>query len=111
MLYVAGGAGALGQSTAVYAVDLDTGSVTTLGQLPQPVEGGVLLALRGKLFLVGGTTTRNRASGAVIEIDPETAAVRLVGRLTSPLVGATAVPAGARPLVVDAPSGTVYRVR
>lgn len=109
-LYVAGGVTAAGRSSAVEAVDVDTGSVATLGQLPQPVEAGVLLAVRGKVFLVGGTTTRGRASGAVIAIDPTTGSSSLVGRLKAPLVGAAAVPAGARPLVVDAPSGTVYRV-
>jgi len=110
-LYVAGGATASGPSTAVYAVDLDTGGVASLGQLPQPVVGGVLFPARGKLYLTGGTTTRDRPSGAVIAIDPATGSPALVGRLTRPLVGAVAVPAGARPLVVDAPYGSVYRVR
>ena len=108
-VYVAGGRTDQGQSNAVYAVDLDTGSISPLVQLPQPVEGGVLLPLRGKLYLVGGRTTSGRPSG-VIAIDPNTDTVHIVGRLAKPIVDAAAVPAGARPLVVDALSGTVYRV-
>jgi hypothetical protein len=110
-LYVAGGRTETGPASGLYAVDIDSGAVTTLGQLPQPVEGGVLVPAGTKLYLVGGRTTGNRASGAVISIDPATGSPTLVGRIRSPLVGAAAVSAGSRTLVVDAPSGTVYLVR
>jgi hypothetical protein len=109
-VYVAGGRTDQGPSNAVYAVDLDTGSISTVGQLPQPVEGAVLLPLRGALYLLGGRTASGRPSAAVVAIDPSTGTFRLAGRLPKGLVGGAAVPAGARPLVVDATSGTVYRV-
>jgi hypothetical protein len=70
----------------------------------------VLLPLRGGLYLIGGRTTNGRASGAVIAINPSAGTSRIAGRAPKPVVDAAAVPAGARPLVVDATSGTVYRV-
>jgi hypothetical protein len=109
-LYVAGGRTDSGPTTGVYAVDVDTGGLTTLGPLPQPVEGGVLLPVGGKLYLVGGRTTGGRASGAVVAIDAAAGTSTLVGRIPRPLVGAAAVRAGSETLVVDASAGAVYRV-
>lgn len=109
-LYVAGGQTEQGPSTAVYAVDVDTGGVTSLGQLPQPVEGGVLLPVGTKLYLVGGRTTGGKASGAVILIDPATGSPTLAGRIPRPLVGASAVRAGTNVLVVDPTAGLIYKV-
>ena len=86
-LYVAGGQTAQGPSTAVSAVDVDSGGMTSLGQLPQPVDGGVLLPVGSKLYLVGGRTTGGKASGAVILIDPATGSATLAGRIPRPLVG------------------------
>ncbi len=109
-LYVAGGQTAQGPSTAVYAVDVDSGGMKSLGQLPQPVEGGVLLPVGSKLYLVGGRTTGGKASGAVILIDPATGSATLAGRIPRPLVGASAVRAGTKALVVDPTAGMIYKV-
>src|SRR5262249_54859162 len=109
-LYVAGGQTEQGPSTAVYAVDVDSGGVTSLGQLPQPVVRGVLLPVGPKLYLVGGRTTGGKASGGVILIDPTTGSPTLAGRIPSPLVGASAVRAGAKALVVDPAGGMIYSV-
>jgi hypothetical protein len=109
-LYVAGGQSEQGPSSAVYAVDVASGGVTSLGQLLQPVVGGVLLPVGSKLYLVGGRTTGGKASGAVILIDPATGSSTLAGRIPRPLVGASAVRAGTRALVVDPAAGIIYRV-
>ena len=84
--------------------------MTSLGQLPQPVEGGVLLPVGSKLYLVGGRTTGGKASGAVILIDPATGSATLAGRIPRPLVGASAVRAGTKALVVDPTAGMIYKV-
>jgi hypothetical protein len=109
-LYVAGGQTEQGPSSAVYAVDVATGGVTSLGSLAQPVVGGVLLPVGTKLYLVGGRTTGGKASGAVILIDPATGSTTLSGRIPRPLIGASAVRAGTKALVVDPAAGTIYSV-
>ena len=81
-----------------------------LGQLPQPVEQAVLVPSGTSLYLLGGKTANGKASTAVVRIDPATGNPTDVGKTTVQLVGAAAVSAGSRSLVVDAPSGTVYRV-
>jgi hypothetical protein len=109
-LYVAGGQTEQGPSSAVYAVDLASGGVTSLGQLSQPVAGGVLVPVGSRLYLVGGRTTGGKASGAVTQIDPSTGASTLAGRIPRPLVGASAVRTGKTALVIDPAAGMIYRV-
>jgi hypothetical protein len=109
-LYVAGGRTEQGLTRNVYAIDVRNGTVVSLGQLPQAVEQAVLVASGTSLYLLGGKTANGKASTAVVRIDPATGTPTRVGRTTLPLVGAAAVSAGPRTLVVDAPSGTVYRI-
>jgi hypothetical protein len=110
-LYVAGGRTEQGLTRNVYAVDVQNGTVVSLGQLPQAVDQAVLVSSGTSLYLLGGKTANGKASTAVVRIDPATGTPTQVGKTTLPLVGAAAVSAGSRTLVVDAPSGTVYRVR
>jgi hypothetical protein len=109
-LYVAGGRTAGGVSRELYAVDLDTGTLTTLAALPRPVEQAVLLVSGPRLYLVGGRGADGRPLATVLGIDPATGQARPAGRLPAPLAGATAVRLGGRTLVVDPPAGRVYRV-
>ena len=109
-LYVAGGRTEQGLTRNIYAIDIQNGGVVSLGQLPQAVEQAVLVPSGTSLYLLGGKTANGKASTTVIRIDPATGNPTAVGKTTVPLVGAAAVSAGSRSLVIDAPSGTVYRV-
>jgi hypothetical protein len=109
-LYVAGGATSSGLSKQVFAVDIDSGAVTTLDDLPQPVEQAVLLVSGPKLYLLGGKTASGKADTAILAIDPATGNATRAGRMPKPLVGAAAVPVGSRTLVVDSANGRVFRV-
>ncbi len=109
-VYVAGGRTEQGLTPNIYAIDVNDGSVVSLGQLPHAVEQAVLVPSGTSLYLLGGKTANGKASTAVIRIDPATGNPTAVGKTTLPLVGAAAVSTGSRSLVIDAPSGTVYRV-
>ncbi len=109
-LYVAGGRTEHGLTRNVYAIDIQTGSVVSLGQLPVAVEQAVLVPSGTGLYLLGGKTANGKPSTTVIRIDPATGNPTAVGKTTVPLVGAAAVSAGPRSLVIDAPSGTVYAI-
>ena len=109
-LYIAGGRTVGGVSRQLFAVDVDTGAVTVLDPLPRPVEQAVLLVSGTRLYLLGGKAASGTPVAAVISIDPATGQSRPAGVLPMPLVGAAAVPFGARTLVVDPPAGRVYRV-
>ncbi len=109
-LYVAGGRTQQGLTANVYAIDIQSGSVTTLGQLPQAVEQAVLVPSGTSLYLLGGKTANGDPSTAVVRINPATGTPTQVGHMAKVLVGASAVTAGAKALVIDPPSGTVYRV-
>ena len=109
-LYVAGGLTAAGVSRQLFAVDVDTGAVTVLDPLPHPVEQAVLLVSGTRLYLLGGEGPAGRPVATVISIDPATGRSSPAGRMPTALVGAAAVPLGARTLVVDPPVGRVYGV-
>jgi hypothetical protein len=109
-LYVVGGATANGLSKQTFAVDVDTGAVTTLDDLPQPVEQAVLLVSGTKLYLLGGMTASGKASPAIVAIDPATGQAAPAGRMPTPMAGAAAVPTTSGTLVVDSARGRVFRV-
>jgi hypothetical protein len=109
-LYVAGGRTEQGLSNRAYAIDLDSGAVTTLPTLPRPVTGALLVSSGSDLYLLGGTGPGGKPSAAVVRIDPATGRSRAAGTMPRPLAGAAAAPAGTRWLVVDPRSGAVYRI-
>jgi hypothetical protein len=109
-VYVAGGRTQSGPSDRVYAVDLGSGVVTPLAKLPHPVQGALLVASGTSLYLLGGTGAKGKPSTAVVRIDPATGQPTPAGRTAKALVGAAAVPVGARTLVVDPSSGAIYRI-
>jgi hypothetical protein len=109
-LYVAGGRTSEGLSARLYAIDVNSGTVTTLDDLPRPVEQAVLVAGRTKLYLLGGRTASGKALDSVLAVDPATGRSKPAGAMPHPLAGAAVVPAGSRTLVVDSATGTVYRV-
>jgi hypothetical protein len=109
-LYVAGGRTKSGVSRRVYAVDVGSGAVTALGDLPRAVEQAVLVAYGTKLYLLGGESASGRSVATVVRIDPATGRPSPAGTMAMPLAGASAVPTAAGTLVVDPPAGRVYRV-
>ena len=109
-LYVVGGATANGLSKQTFAVDVDTGAVTTLEDLPQPVEQAVLLVSGTKLYLLGGLTAAGKATATIVAIDPATGQATRAGRMPAPMAGAAAVATASGTLVVDSSRGRVFRV-
>lgn len=99
-LLVAGGSTPTGASRTVYRVDLKTGSVRALGQLPTPLTHAGAGSLEGEMYLVGGRGAVVTArSSAVYGINPVTGRVHLVGHLPSPLSDEAVVSASGHLLV------------
>jgi hypothetical protein len=91
-IYVAGGVTTAGASTAVYAVDVRTRSVTQVATLPAAVAHAPLVAIRGRLYLVGGVDTSGRPRKGILRIDPASGTVAAAGSLPVALADAAAVP-------------------
>ena len=109
-LYVAGGRTADGLSRQLFAVDIGSGAVTSLGQLPEAVSQAVLVVHGTKLYLLGGVDAAGDPVHTVISIDPATGRPAAAGRMVHDLPGAAAPPTATGALVVDPPSGKVFRV-
>jgi outer membrane protein assembly factor BamB len=111
-IYVAGGLTQSGETAAIEAVDLSTGSVQRIGTLPQPLAHAPLVAAHGALYLIGGRSAAGSASAKVLRIDPAGGATSTVGRLPQPLADAAAVMVGSRVIVLggaaSAPTSAVY---
>jgi hypothetical protein len=104
-LYVAGGTTEAGPTASVYAIDLSSGTVTTVGELPRAVTGATMVVSGGQLYVLGGRGA-NGPVATVVRIDPRTGAIAPAGRMPSPLVGAAAVRVGGTTLVVGGARGT-----
>ncbi len=109
-LYVAGGRTSVGLSRRVFAVDIGSGAVTSLGQLPEAVSQAVLIEHGTKLYLLGGVDSAGDPVHKVISIDPATGRPAAAGRMVHDLPGAAAPPTATGALVVDPPSGKVFRL-
>jgi hypothetical protein len=109
-IYVAGGRTSAGVSAHIYAVDISSGAVTSIGELPQPVQQAVLVAHGTKLYLLGGLDAQGDPVHSVVSIDPATGRPSAAGRMVHDLPGAAAPPTATGALVVDPPSGKVFRV-
>jgi hypothetical protein len=109
-LYVAGGRTVAGLSRRVFAIDIGSGAVTSLGQLPEAVSQAVLIEHGTKLYLLGGVDAAGDPVHKVISIDPATGRPAAAGRMVHDLPGAAAPPTATGALVVDPPSGKVFRV-
>jgi outer membrane protein assembly factor BamB len=111
-IYVAGGLTQSGETAAIDAVDLATGTVRRIGALPRPLAHAPLVAMGGALYLIGGQTAAGSASATILRIDPRTGATTAVGRLLQPLADAAAVTVGSRVIVLggaaSVPTNAVY---
>jgi hypothetical protein len=109
-LYVAGGRTADGLTRRLFAVDIGSGAVTALGQLPEAVAQAVLVVHGTRLYLLGGVDAAGDPVHEVTSIDPATGRPAAAGRMAHDLPGAAAPPTATGALVVDPPSGKVFRV-
>ncbi len=99
-IYVAGGLTPGGASSAIVAVDTQTGTMSRIGTLPAPEDHAAMAALGGKLYLVGGSR--------VLRIDPATGAVSTAATLPAPLADATATTVGNRIVIAGGGTNAVY---
>jgi N-acetylneuraminic acid mutarotase len=108
-LYVAGGLGESGPTRSLLTVDLQTGVLRRIGELPQAVSGAMLVPAGSYLYLLDGTAAGGVATTAVVRIDPATGRSTVVGKTPISLPGATAVTVGKSILVFAGRSA--YRLR
>jgi outer membrane protein assembly factor BamB len=102
-IYVAGGLTSSGPSSSVYAIDVDARTVKQVATLPVPEDHAALVALRGRLYLVGGTR--------VLRIDPASGRVSETARLPETLTDPAAVAVGGRIVILGGGTSAVYALR
>ena len=89
-IYAFGGELAGGQdSTAIQAVDLDTGSATVAGRLPQTLAHASAVTLGGRIYLLGGRLAGS-TSDRIFRFDPQSRTVAAAGRLPGAVQNAAA---------------------
>ncbi len=79
-IYVIGGAGAAGERSDIQRLDIATGEVEVIGQMPRPISHASAMIIGGRVFVVGGRSAGN-AQDAIWQLDAVTGATQLVGRL------------------------------
>ena len=99
-IYVAGGVTPTGLSRAVYVFDPASATVQRMGSLPSPEAHSALAALRGKLYLLGGSS--------VVQIDPLDSTALRVATLPQPLIDPSAVTLSGSVIVVGGGTNAVY---
>ena len=111
-IYVAGGLTTGGETAAVDAVDVTTGSVRQVATLPAPTAYGALVAFRGALYLIGGKSSSGTPLATVLRIDPGSGEVARAATLPQPLAEPAAA-ARANDIVVvgGENSNAVYSLR
>lgn len=82
-IYVIGGGGAAGEAAEIQRIDLATGEVEVIGQMPSTISHASAMVIDGRIFVVGGRST-GIAQDAIWQVDPVTGASHLVGRLPQP---------------------------
>ena len=81
-------------------VDPKRHTVRVVAMLPAPIAHAPLVALDGKLYLVGGRDAAGGAVDPILSIDPVSGAVTVAARLPQPLADAAAVALGSRVIVL-----------
>jgi outer membrane protein assembly factor BamB len=99
-IYVAGGLTPGFATSAIVAVDTQTGTMRRIGTLPAPEDHAAMAALGGELYLFGGSR--------VLRIDPSTGAVSTAATLPASLADATATTVGSRIVVTGGGTNAVY---
>ncbi len=94
VVYAFGGEPAAGgESRAIQAIDLRSGAVRIVGQLPHGLAHAAVVRLGGRIYLAGGRSG-GRATDAVWRFDPAGGGVIPAGRLPGPVSDAAAVVVG-----------------
>ena len=68
-ILIAGGVGAGGVSSSVYAFDSTTGKTTRVAELPSPVAHAGAAAFGGSVFVVGGADAAGNTVGTISRVD------------------------------------------
>ena len=92
-LYVIGGQSASGETNAIQAVDITTGSARVVVRMPAPISHAAAVTIDGAVYVLGG----RRAGAALDEMarfDATTGALTAVGRLPLALSDAGVATAG-----------------
>jgi hypothetical protein len=100
-IYVAEGLRTSGATDTVWSVGVH-GGVRRVGTLPAPEDHAALVALGGRLYLVGGSR--------ILRIDPN-GAVSVAGSLPVALADPAAVALGGRIVIVGGGTDGVYAFR
>lgn len=96
LVYVFGGRTATGQTDAVQAIDPATGTVRTVGRLPQPLGHASAFSLGGSIFVAGGRTgdTTTTATDEIWRFDAADGSLTAAGRLPYPVSDAAVAVVG-----------------
>lgn len=97
-IYVLGGELADGGDTsAIQAVDAQSGNAKVIGHLPRALSHASAVALGGRVYVLGGRVggVNGKAVDQVLSFDPLTNRVRAAGHLPMPVTNATAAVTGA----------------
>lgn len=78
---------------AVQRIDLSTGQVRVVGNLPHPLGHATAVRLAGRILLVGGRASENALTGAMWWFDP-TNGFHFAGRLPTPLADSAVLRSG-----------------
>jgi hypothetical protein len=104
-IYVAGGLSASGQSVnGVFALDPKTGTINSVGSVPDPFHDAAGAVLGGRFLVFGGGST---ASTDVVQaFDPSTRKGSVAGHLPSPLSDLSAATVGGAVFLVGGYDGS-----
>ncbi|GAC1386445.1 MAG: hypothetical protein NVS1B7_4900 [Candidatus Saccharimonadales bacterium] len=93
-LYIFGGELANGKSSAdIISLDIASGQLKTIGQLPQALSHAAAFTIDDQLFVVGGTDGTTASSG-IFRVDPFNGKVTTAGKLPYAIYDAAAVVIG-----------------
>jgi hypothetical protein len=84
MIYLIGGVGASGDTSAIQRVDPTTGRVDVIGRMPKPISHASAMVIGGRMLVVGGRTAGN-AQDAIWQVDVATGTPQMVARLPQPV--------------------------
>jgi hypothetical protein len=116
-LIIAGGSEGSEASRAILSFDPQSGTVTSIGELPTPLTHATAATLGGIAYVIGGRgASISSQTSAIVAIDPATGRATPAGHLSEPLSDTGAVATGGRILVAGGrsaagPQATISELR
>jgi PQQ-like domain/Kelch motif len=104
-IIVAGGRGANGPSSSVYAFDPSATSVERIGSLPAPVGHAAAFTVAGRSYIAGGRDAADVPVDSVSIIDPSTGTVTRSGPLATPTADAAVAATAHGSLLIGGATG------